>query len=295
MGERTANVNQLIDTSRRWNVRDGCLEDEHGGTVADLGGRRHEQSCSTRVRRTVEAEVVPRLVLSRRPPPPSEAAAENTAVDEFTRLVLRHDEGRAVDFVAAMRAEGVVVERIYLDLLAPTARHLGELWSADVCSFVEVTLALGRLQHILRTLSRDFQGSAERVDFGRNMLLLPLPGEQHTFGMLMVAEFFRRAAWSVWCQPLVFREEITALLRSDWFALVGFSLSCENRLDELAAIIRLVRRVSRNRLIGIMVGGPVFAAHPEYAAAIGADSTALDGRQASLRANEWATEPGRRG
>jgi methanogenic corrinoid protein MtbC1 len=34
-----------------------------------------------------------------------------------------------------------------------------------------------------------------------------------------------------------------------------------------------------------MVGGPVFGAHPEFAALLGADATASDGREAVLRAN----------
>ena len=33
-----------------------------------------------------------------------------------------------------------------------------------------------------------------------------------------------------------------------------------------------------------MVGGPVFVAHPELAAYVGADGTATDGRQAVLQA-----------
>ena len=52
---------------------------------------------------------------------------------------------------------GASVETLYLDLLAPTARHLGDLWDADVCDFTEVTVGLGRLQQVLHELSPAFQ------------------------------------------------------------------------------------------------------------------------------------------
>ena len=33
---------------------------------------------------------------------------------------------------------------------------------------------------------------------GRRALLVSVPGEQHSFGVTMVAEFFRRAGWDAW-------------------------------------------------------------------------------------------------
>lgn len=72
------------------------------------------------------------------------------------------------------------VESLYLDLLAPAARHLGELWCADACDFASVTLALGRLQKVMHQLSPAFEGDVQHREHGRRALLVPVPGEQHT-------------------------------------------------------------------------------------------------------------------
>src|SRR4051812_20409857 len=79
-------------------------------------------------------------------------------------------------------------------------------------------------------------------------------------------------------------QELVGTVRNHWFAVVGLSVSCDSRLDVLASCIHAIRRASRNRAIGVLVGGAVFVEHPELARRIGADATALDGRQAVLQA-----------
>jgi len=111
-----------------------------------------------------------------------------------------------------------------------------------------------------------------------------VPGEQHTFGLLMVAEFFRRGGWEVWSGTGGEDTEITTRVKAERFAIAGFSLAHEERLVTLAGVIRQVRRASLNRGIGILVGGPLFIAHPELVLQVGADATASDGQQAVLQA-----------
>ena len=173
---------------------------------------------------------------------------------------------------------GLPIETLYLDLLAPTARHLGDLWEADVCDFTQVTIGLGRLQQVLHELSHAFQSEmAAAASLGRRVLLIPVPGEQHSFGLFMVAEFFRRAGWDVCGTEVDTRQDLVRTMRDQSFAVVGLSASCGTRLDALAASIRAARRASRNRGVGVMVGGPLFVGHPELVAHVGADATALDG------------------
>ena len=42
--------------------------------------------------------------------------------------------------------------------------------------------------------------------------------------------------------------------------------------------------MSLNRAVGVMVGGIPFSAHPERVALVGADTTAIDGRDAVMQA-----------
>lgn len=245
--------------------------------------------------RTIEGEIIPRLVLARRvngESSPASSAADvpglgwvpgSELIAEVAQLVSRDDVGAAAARIGALRQSGLSIETVYLELLAPVARYLGELWEADIVDFTTVTLGCSRLQQLLHELSMSFLREAEQHEHRRRVLLVPVPGEQHTFGLYMVAEFFRRAGWDVWsgCMPT---RELTELVRKESFSLVGFSLSGDRRLDALASSIRSVRRASCNRGIGVLVGGPVFVGHPELVSLVGADATALDGRQATLQA-----------
>ena len=186
-----------------------------------------------------------------------------TSWSKLTDLVLTRDTRAATSFVASLQAGGSSVETLYLDLLAPSARRLGEMWTEDVCSFVDVTVALGRLQHVLHDLSPAFHTGARIFPRGRRVVLVPAPGDQHTFGLAMVVQFFRRAGWAVSGEVATATADLVSMVRHDWFALVGFSVSCDARLEALAAGIRLVRRASRNPAIGVMVGGPIFIDRPE--------------------------------
>lgn len=237
----------------------------------------------------IEHEIIPCLMMAHRAAAscptvsldgPTLGASD---VEEFARLVLESDDEAAQACVETLIARGVAIEAIYHDLLAPTARHLGELWNQDLCDFTEVTLGLGRLQRVLRETSAHLSapavtGGAREVD--RRILLLPSPGEQHTFGLVMVAEFFRRAGWDVAGGPWEAGDDAVALVGDEWYDVVGFSLGHDSHVDRLADCIAAVRQASRNGNIVIMVGGPLVGERPEIAQRVGADLHACDGRHA---------------
>jgi MerR family transcriptional regulator, light-induced transcriptional regulator len=237
--------------------------------------------------RTIEHEVIPRLMLAHRAasepvaqPPVAAWRLGQDDVKQFAKLVLSQDEDQAFNAIQSFRACGVSVEKIYLDLLAPTARYLGELWDDDLCSFTDVTVGLGRLQRVLRELSPAFGASVEHPTQGRRVLLLPGPGEQHTFGLVMVAEFFRRAGWDVTGGAWAADCNAAELVGNEWFDVVGFSLGAASNLDGLRASIRAARLASCNKSLAFLVGGPLFNEHPELVEKVGADAMTTVGRDA---------------
>jgi len=124
---------------------------------------------------------------------------------------------------------------------------------------------------------------------GRRALLVPAPKEQHNFGVLMVAEFLRRAGWDVSAQPVISSKQAVEIVSGEWYAILGLSLSCEDGLDDLALEITDARKQSRNEDLAVIVGGRVFVDHPEYAVQVGADAMAVDGRHAVLQADSLHT------
>lgn len=242
---------------------------------------------------TIEADIIPRLALTRRGhtelSPEAQtwgSAATEADVNEFAKLVLAHDVVVAASYIDVMRLQGTSLENIFLHLLAPAARRLGDWWTTDIVDFGEVTIGLCRLQMLLRQLSPAFQNESEPLESERQILLLPAPGDQHTFGLSMVGEFFHRAGWEVESGAGLSRSTLLELVRAHWFDVVGFSLSSETKLEGLASLIHAIRRASSNRAVGVMLGGRLVNERPELVNQLGGDATAIDGRRAPQDAEE---------
>ncbi len=250
--------------------------------------------------KAVEYEIIPRLMLAHRFP--HECAADLPAMQqvspedvlEFARLVLHDDDAALQRSVMVFRGRGIPMQAIFLDLLAPVARHLGELWERDLCDFTEVTAGLGRLQQVLRENSEAMAQPVAQNDIppGRKILLVPCPGEQHTFGLSLVAEFFHRAGWEVSTNFGASDVSPAFMAKQDWYDVVGFSLGSETSILRLADCIAEVRHASLNTAVPIIAGGAVFALHPEYAAQISADAIITNGGMAPEMAEKLAARNG---
>ncbi|MEY8875544.1 MAG: B12-binding domain-containing protein [Leptothrix sp. (in: b-proteobacteria)] len=247
--------------------------------------------------RTVETEVIPRLMLLNQRDPSRRASASNDAVVigvedimVFTDAVL-DDVAAAWTYVQRTLDRGVSIEVIFLNLLGPAARYLGDLWNADLCEFTDVTIALGRLQGILHRLSRLHVDPIPLQPERHRVLLMQVPGEQHRFGMAMVCDCFRSAGWGVEAHEEPSQADVIRLVREQHFDLVGFSVAIDASVISLAEAIRAVRVHSRHRGIKVMVGGPVLLGRPQVAVLVGADGTAPDARQAILMAEQLVKAP----
>jgi MerR family transcriptional regulator, light-induced transcriptional regulator len=271
---------------------DDADSSSHAGVNQDDAG-----IAASMMLKTLEREIIPRLILSCRSSAsqprganspsataPTKRDFEPISVEDFADLLIREDVAEVSRYLTSLRNQGASLEWLYIDLMTPAARHIGYLWEEDLCSMIDVTLAVGRLQHILRELSPEFEDQSKATDVRRRAIILPMPGEQHTFGVSMISEFFRREGWDLWGWPLPENKDLIALVRREWFAIVGISLAADVNQPGLAALIRELRRVSRNPHLGIMVGGPMFLKNPKLAKELGADATAVDAKQAVVQA-----------
>lgn len=256
--------------------------------MPDPLGQADSQRRLARLVQTLEADIIPRLVRAHRPPDDVAGLAEGVAwppLETFAALTYAVDETPLHAVINALRAAGAPVERIYLDLLAPAARELGRLWESDRCDFTDVTVGVGRLQQLLRELSPAFGAEVPHPADGRRVLLLPAPGEQHTLGASMVAEFFRRAGWDVVGGVGGSSIDPVKAVQAEWFDVVGLACGHESRIDWLKTCIADVRSASRNRGVGVMVGGPLFVLGPQYGFLVGADVVVTRGEEAPARAD----------
>jgi hypothetical protein len=244
--------------------------------------------------RTVEVEIIPRLVMAHGnavPPirPPAAISADDAEITDFAELMLGAAHNEAADRIRAHHDRGLALETIYLNLLVPAARHLRHLWVNDERDFADVTLALWRMQQLLRDFSPAFCADAVVKSAGLRTLLTPGPGEKHDighmmFGLVLAGEFFRRDGWDTWIEPDSTGTTFIDTVRSQWFDVVEFFASSDRKLDDLASNIRTVRRESSNPDIGVMVCGPAFTERPELVLLVGGDAVVSDFRQEALQA-----------
>lgn len=142
-------------------------------------------------------------------------------------------------------------------LLAEAARRIGEGWVCDNLNFVEVTIAVGRLQSAFLRLSQTAFGHlAPRC--GNSALIMSAPGEDHVFGLMLVEELFRASGWRT---TLAMPDDVAGCRR--WLAgprheivCLSWSSDCHREgvaqmLDTLAAMDMIVvaggRASIRNR------------------------------------------------
>ncbi len=263
------------------------------GSEADDAGPKPAERAQLRdaLEATIQAEIIPRLMLTHQIGVGADRlfkSVRSTEGDQsysgevirFAELLWREGSAAALEAIHTLRERGWSLDEVYLDLLAPTARRYGMFWVSDAMSFADVTIGLSRLHFILRALGGPPGGLAPSFDGDRRVLFAPMPGEQHTFGVCMLAEFFRRAGWEVAEAAPQSAEELIDMAERGRYSIVGLSIAHDSRLEPLAATMRDLRRLGPVGPKGAMVGGRVFSARPDLALRIGADATASNALQA---------------
>jgi MerR family transcriptional regulator, light-induced transcriptional regulator len=249
----------------------------------------------------VEGQVIPRLMLAHKSVNPDVALDDEgivkratadpkkmdpNIIEPFANLVLAGTVDDLEDFVVAITAEGFSSDAIYLDLMAPAARLLGQYWEDDKCSFTDVTLGLGRLQTLLYRLSASQTPGQDISPDAPKALFLTPEGSQHSLGVRMVEELFREAGWRTLCEINTSKSVLIDLVENEAFDLVGVGLSAEGQIEQTRDIIALIRKASVNRRVKVILGGKLIVDDPDLAIRLGADLFARDGKEAIVIANK---------
>jgi MerR family transcriptional regulator, light-induced transcriptional regulator len=197
-------------------------------------------------------------------------------VTYFARLSVTGDSRAMLDFVDQRLANGSSVEAIFVELLAPAARKLGQNWEDDSGDFVDVTMGLWRIQEILRELTLRDPPSPKNGYGQRSALFSTMPGEQHSFGTLMVAECFERAGWDTDILIEPSQSELCSKAAKQHFDLIGLTVSNDCPTAALGSLVRSIKAVSCNAQVRILLGGRAINEQPELVQICGADATAID-------------------
>ncbi|MEM1196722.1 MAG: cobalamin B12-binding protein [Pseudomonadota bacterium] len=185
---------------------------------------------------------------------------------------------------------GASVEDVYIDLLAPAARKLGDLWATDECDFVDVTMGVWRLQEVMRAVSMRSPPSPATAGRPRRALFCPIPGEAHSFGAQMIDEVFARAGWTsdVLLNPK--RRDLLNYLSRYPVDLIGLTVTRDCPVSALKSLVKAIRNASLKSNLCVLIGGRMIDKNPSLSNDIGANGTARDAR-AALRLAETLVPP----
>jgi len=227
----------------------------------------------------VALEIVPRLLVAhaeeRKLSDRVGGAVEPGQVERLAELSMELEAHLLLELVESFLDRGLSAETLFVELLAPAARHLGKGWEDDRLDFVDVTMGLWRLQEVLR----DVASRSTRFEAGHtrgSALFVPFPGDQHNFGTAMVQECFGLAGWDAEMLVEPTTSDLLDHLAARSYDLLGLTVSSDAHIQRVPGLIRAVRSVSTNPHIRIMVGGRVCNAHGGFASLVGADGSAAN-------------------
>lgn len=297
-----SSLNRKSSSNNSNSIWEDCLvADAPSQSSSETGDGSHplEKACTeeeylSSLVKTIENNILPIIVeqhletsiASALQSPPIDLISDKS-IAELTKLVLQEDARTSVNYVKEINASGVSLENIYLLLLTPVARKLGEMWEEDESSFTDVTIALWRIKQLMYDLSPIFQQYAEQNRTGSSIMLVPLPGSQHNLGLFMVSEFFAKAGWRIWGELAATQEDIISMAQTEWFDVIGLSASLREQFPQLKELIQEIKLKSKNPRVGVIIGSPVFNQFPELVDDLGADMVGFNAEDALEKASYY--------
>jgi methanogenic corrinoid protein MtbC1 len=278
-----AAVHSALPQKKLWLMSSDEASNEQASSSRYSENKNSKDLCQTSLMQILESQIIPNLLKTNETASPffstdglrSELPTQEE-IAKFSALCIDTNQDAPDLFVQSLMSEGLSAEVIFIHLFAPAARHLGFLWEDDLCDFTQVTIGLVRMQQLTLRLGTEFQEKRKLAMDGMRALFAPIPGSQHTFGVLMVSEFFRKEGWQVWMELGSSEATLLEAVAKDWFEVIGLSVGTEAQVDTLREIIRRIRGCSANRQAKILIGGPLLLLSPDLYKEVGADGAAVD-------------------
>jgi methylmalonyl-CoA mutase cobalamin-binding subunit len=166
-----------------------------------------------------------------------------------------------------LQARGLSLDQLFTRYLSPAAERLGQMWSDDELTFLQVTLGVGRIYDLVRML-RD-HAPPPRVTQAEPVVFASVPGEQHGVGVEMAAELFRQHGWDVKLLIGETHDTILHEIGETRSHVLGLSAGGRASAQPLARLIHAAR-VAHPHLY-IIVSGRIVEAEPDLLALMGPD------------------------
>jgi hypothetical protein len=220
--------------------------------------------------------VLPELVSRRVVQAPEQAWPIDKRARALADLLVGTDTEAALDLLRTLQDSDGAIRHLYENLIEPTARRLGDLWGADLCSELDVSLGLSQLQRAVRVLNEEVQApTMPKGLYLPAVLIVPEPGEAHMLNSVLDSDALSGAGWDPLLEFPENDEALQDLMAGTWFDALDLSLSPafrrDNWLPRVTKTIALARHASRNPALVVVVAGRIFTEDQKAGAQVGAD------------------------
>ena len=256
-----------------------------------------QDECKRSLTEVIETQIIPRLVQAHRvaqaevDPTTQGPCISPKQLATFVALSKSSKASETTQFIDELLHQGITTDRIFLELIAPAARQLGQMWEQDLCDFTEVTCGLVRMHEITHRLGFEYQNGPQLGGDVQRIMLASAPGSQHFLGMTIVSDFFRKAGWDVVIEISLSEKELVHAVSNEWFDVIGISCATEAQLKNLPGLIRALKAASGNPEPGVLLGGPIFTVQTHNARSLGADGICVDVKEAVALAASFRAGP----
>ena len=197
------------------------------------------------------------------------------AANAYLAALLEGDRARARLAVDQALGDGVQPMGVYLSVLAPTQRRIGELWLDGKLSIAGEHLATEITSVEMEYLRAR---APRRAALDKRAMVAIAPGERHALGARIVADFLFVDGWEVdFLGADVPASELATFVQERMPDVLAISVVLVHNLERAASAVRSVRDAAPS--VPIMLGGPAIR-DQRHAEELGGSGYAADATDA---------------
>ena len=253
--------------------------------------------CKTSLLSVIESQIIPRLLdahpsvkaLDLEHAQADLVAASEQDMLDFAQACLATDSQAVFNHLDVLRDKGLGTQTVFLDVITPAARYLGDLWEQDKMDFTVVAQGLLRMHHAMRHLGYETQDGPQSAGDVRRIMLASAPGSQHILGLAMVSEFFRADHWQVVVEISTSEQALVHAVAHEWFDVIGLSVGLIEQLPHIPALIARLKSASRNPNAFVILGGPALLQAKMDGVELAADAISVNAAEAVKLAGDLLT------
>lgn len=191
---------------------------------------------------------------------------------EYLTACLEARTDAAAKLILDALDSGMKPQDVYIKVLLPAQREIGQLWHVGDVSIPEERLVTGTTREVMTLIANR---CAPVADLSRVVLAASVAGNAHDIGLLAAADLFKLAGWhAIFLGADMPAAEIAKAAQAYGANLVLLNATLTIQLSTLEAAVESIKQVAGNSKV--LVGGLALEGSPELWKQLGADAYAPD-------------------